>query len=262
MSAHIRGMPDTDPVRCAACLRPVIKTHELAALLRLDLRQFSEDVTAGRVPQAHPGHESRGYTFDAPDAEAMIHDRYPPGPERLTAERHLLGLRSGALRVKSQRIEPTPKPDWATTAERTNPADALLDAELRDIVATAQAALDEAIGSCVEFDAWAAEHAGGLTHRDVLIRLGERSWLRLVGTVATAPSASTAMRPAWNLLDPIDAICAYHAQNGKWPSNKKFDAWGPAAGCPLTHKNVERLTGERFSQAVAKAELRSAESPR
>lgn len=250
-------MSTTEPVRCAACLRAVIKTHEVAALLDLDLRRFSEDVTAGRVVQAQPAHESRGYIFDAVDVEAMIRERYEPGPARLNAERHLLGLRTGALRVKNQRIEPEPKPEWATAAERTNPADALLDVELRDTVAAAQAALGEAISSCAEFDAWAAEHAGGLTHRDVLIRLGEISWIGLVGTLAAAPSVSTASRPAWNLLDPIDAICAYHDQHGTWPSMKKFDAWGPAAGCPLTHKNVERLTGKRFSQAIAEAQRRS-----
>lgn len=250
-------MSTTEPVRCAACLRAVIKTHELAALLRLDLRRFSEDVTAGRVMQAQPSHEPRGFIFDAADAEAMIREHYLPGSARLNAERHLLGLRTGALRVKNQRIEPSPKPEWATAAERTNPADALLDVELRDVVATAQATLGEAISSCAEFDAWAAEHAGGLTHRDVLIRLGEISWLGLVGNLAAAPNAPTAAPPAWNLLDPIDAICAYHDQRGTWPSMKKFDAWGPAAGCPLTHRNVERLTGKRFSEAIAEARRRS-----
>jgi hypothetical protein len=217
-------MPEMEPVRCSASLRAVLQSHEVAALLDHDARALLKRVRAGKVPEAIRSFDRKGYVFDVRDVERMIEVRWPEAADRERALRDLLGIRAGSLRSLHGAVIPVTRHPWEETAPRANPADDLLEHELRELVARA----GTSARSREEFDAWAAVHADGLTHVDVMIRLSWASWEQVS---PPAPSEAGDAEPG-DLRDPLSALRLAAEHFGKPPSYGRFDRWALAAGCP------------------------------
>lgn len=225
-------MPDhSEPIRCSASLRPILKSHEVAALLRIDDRALLKRVRAGKVPEARASIQRTGWVFDCRDVERMIEEHIEDPSERETTRRSLLGLRAGALRAVGGVFEPKAHHAWEHGAPRRSPADALLDTELEQVLRTARAALGDGMTDG-QFDAWAAVHADGLCAIDLVLRLSA-PWEQLAGDAPCSADPD-----AWDLSDWRQALRAAAEHFGKPAPAGRFDAWARSVGCPHTAASI------------------------
>jgi hypothetical protein len=209
-----------------------------------------KQVRAGKVPEARRGFDQTGYEFDWRDVQAMIHSRVPAGPFRQQALRDLLGLRAGTRRSVNRGVRAAIHHDWDQTPLRSCPADELLDEELVSILERAQAEVGEALADPAQFDRWALKHADGVTHVDMMLRLGYSTWELL-----SAPSSDADVAPDLDLRDPVAALRQAAEDLGRAPSHAGFDGWAVKAGCPLRAAGIRAQYGGVWSAAVQAAGL-------
>ena len=243
--------PSTSPRRCAAPLRAVVSASEVAALLDCNPRAMLKQIRAGKIPEARPSFDQLGYDFDWRDVQRMIEDRYPQGSSRDVAMRNLLGLRAGTRRAELGEFHDVVQHDWDDTPIRVCPADSLLDTELNAVIDAARTGLGETVTDPQAFDRWADEHADGLSHLDVMLRLGFGSW----ELAAAAPEEESAPVAELDFRDPLVALREAALYFGHSPSHAGFDRWAKKTGCPLRAAGIRARYGGVWNAAIREAGL-------
>lgn len=240
----------SSPERCAAPLRAVLSAFEVAALLGVESRALLKQVRAGKIPAARRSFDQTGYDFDWRDVQDMITTRLAPGPDQRQALRDLLGLRAGTRRSENGVILDAHHHRWNRSPVRWCPADELLDDELTAALERARTVLGEGMADPERFDLWGITNANGLTHTDVMLRLGYGSWELLC-----APSPDEDDAPELDLRDPVVALRQAAEDLGRPPTHAGFDAWAAKAGCPLRAAGVRAQFGGVWSAAIRAADL-------